>query len=238
MSKRAIILAGGKGTRLRPYTIVLPKPLMPLGDYPILEIIVRQLAAAGFDHITMTVNHQADIIKSFFRTGEKWGVKIDYSLEDQPLSTMGPLSLIDDLPDNFLVMNGDILTDLDYETFYNDHVTQQNIFTISSYVREQVNLYGVLETDENNKLIDFKEKPITRFEVSMGIYILNKAIMDFIPYNKPYGFDHLMLDLIAAEKNAKVRPFKGYWLDIGRPDDYMVAIDEFEKNKSAFLKND
>ena len=98
MSKRAIILAGGKGTRLRPYTIVLPKPLMPLGDYPILEIIVRQLANAGFYHITMTVNHQADLIKTFFGTGEKWNIKIDYSLEDQPLSTMGPLSLINDLP--------------------------------------------------------------------------------------------------------------------------------------------
>ena len=98
MSKRAVILAGGKGTRLRPYTVVLPKPLMPLGDYPILEVILRQLVHAGFDHITMTVNHQADLIKTFFGTGEKWGIKIDYSLEDKPLSTMGPLSLINDLP--------------------------------------------------------------------------------------------------------------------------------------------
>jgi NDP-sugar pyrophosphorylase family protein len=237
MSKRAVILAGGKGTRLRPYTVVLPKPLMPLGDYPILEVILRQLVHAGFDHITMTVNHQADLIKTFFGTGEKWGIKIDYSLEDKPLSTMGPLSLINDLPENFLVMNGDILTDLDFAAFYNDHAANKNIFTISSYIREHVNLYGVLESDENQKLVDFKEKPVTRFEVSMGIYMLNKAVLEYIPHNEPYGFDHLMLDLIKANKNATVRPFEGYWLDIGRPDDYMIAIDEFEKNKATFLKN-
>ena len=235
MSKRAIILAGGKGTRLRPYTVVLPKPLMPIGDYPILEIIVRQLASAGFDHITMTVNHQADLIKTFFGDGEKWGVKIDYSLEDKPLSTMGPLSLIDDLPDNFLVMNGDILTDLNYADFYEHHVNAGNIFTVSSYVRETVNLYGVLEIDENQKLTDFKEKPVTRFEVSMGIYMLNKDVLQFIPHNEAYGFDTLMLDMIAANKNASVRQFNGYWLDIGRPDDYMQAIDEFEKKQVSFL---
>ncbi len=238
MSKRAVILAGGKGTRLRPYTVVLPKPLMPLGDYPILEVVVRQLANAGFDHITLTVNHQADLIKTFFGNGEKWGIKIDYSLEDKPLSTMGPLSLIDDLPDNFLVMNGDILTDLDYRAFYENHIEQKNIFTISSYVREHVNLYGVLEVDEANKLTNFKEKPVTRFEVSMGIYMLSKDVLPFVPHNQPYGFDHLMLDLIKANKNASVKQFSGYWLDIGRPDDYMTAIDEFEKNKKVFLKGE
>ncbi len=236
MSKRAIILAGGKGTRLRPYTVVLPKPLMPLGDYPILEIIIRQLVHAGFDHITLTVNHQADLIKTFFADGSKWGIKIDYSLESKPLSTMGPLSLIDDLPENFLVMNGDILSDIDFKAFYEDHVAQRNIFTISSYIREHVNLYGVLEVDANKKLQDFHEKPVSKFEVSMGVYMLNKEVLDFIPHNEAYGFDTLMLDLIKAEKNASVNQFKGYWLDIGRPDDYMEAIDEFEKNKSIFLK--
>lgn len=236
MSKRAILLAGGKGTRLRPYTVVLPKPLMPLGDYPILEVIVRQLVASGFDHITMTVNHQADLIKTFFGDGSKWGVKIDYSLEDKPLSTMGPLSLIDDLPDNFLVMNGDILTDLDYGKFFDEHVESGAIFTVSSYVREHVNLYGVLEVDENKKLVDFHEKPTSRFEVSMGIYMLNKNVMEFIPHNESYGFDVLMLDLIKAGKNATVKQFTGYWLDIGRPDDYMQAIDEFESKKDLFLK--
>ena len=118
MSKRAIILAGGKGTRLKPYTISLPKPLVPIKDKPILEIIISQLASYGFNHITITINHMADIIKAFFNDGSKWGVKIDYSLEKKPLSTMGPLKLINDLPENFLIMNGDILTDLDFKIFY------------------------------------------------------------------------------------------------------------------------
>ena len=237
MSKRAVILAGGKGTRLRPYTIVLPKPLVPLGDYPILEIIVRQLAYFGFDHITMTVNHQADLIKSFFGDGSKWGLKIDYSLEDKPLSTMGPLSLINDLPDDFLVMNGDILTDLNFGEFYDAHKAEKNIFTVSSFLREHINLYGVLEVDDSKKLVDFHEKPITKFEVSMGIYMLNKRVLDYIPQNEAYGFDTLMLDLIKADNNASVSQFSGYWLDIGRPDDYMEALEEFENNKDLFFRD-
>lgn len=238
MSKRAVILAGGKGTRLRPYTIVLPKPLVPIGDYPILEIIIKQLVQAGFDHITITVNHQADLIKSYFGDGTKWGIKIDYSLEEKPLSTMGPLSLINDLPANFLVMNGDILTDLNYAEFYENHVSTNSIYTVSSYVREHVNLYGVLEVNEQNQLVDFKEKPVSRFEVSMGIYMLSKEILNFIPHNESYGFDQLMLDLIRAKKYPSVVKFNGFWLDIGRPDDYMVATDEFEKHKDLFLKNE
>jgi NDP-sugar pyrophosphorylase family protein len=238
MSKRAVILAGGKGTRLRPYTIVLPKPLVPIGDYPILEIIIKQLVHAKFDHITITVNHQADLIKSYFGDGQKWGIKIDYSLEEKPLSTMGPLSLINDLPENFLVMNGDILTDLNYVEFYENHVSNKAIYTVSSYVREHVNLYGVLEVNDENQLVDFKEKPVSRFEVSMGIYMLSKEILNFIPHNESYGFDQLMIDLIRAKKFPKVVKFNGFWLDIGRPDDYMVATDEFEKNKDLFLKNE
>jgi len=236
MSKRAIILAGGKGTRLKPYTVVLPKPLMPIGDYPILEVIIKQLSSAGFDHITLTVNHQADIIKAFFGDGSKWGIKLDYSLETKALSTMGPLSLISDLPENFLVMNGDILTDLKYAELYDRHVKSQNIFTISSYVREHVNMYGVLGKDETGALVEFKEKPTTTFEVSMGIYMLNRKVLDFIPYDTTYGFDNLMLDLIKSQTPAKVKSFDGFWLDIGRPDDYMVAIEEFEKRKEAIFE--
>jgi NDP-sugar pyrophosphorylase family protein len=233
--RRAVILAGGMGTRLRPYTVVLPKPLMPVGDYPILEVIIRQLVHYNFNHITLTVNHQAEIIKAFCGDGSKWGIKIDYSLEQKPLGTMGPLSLIKDLPENFLVMNGDILSDIHYGDFFDNHVKRSELFTISSYVREQINLYGVLEKDESNKLIGFHEKPKTRFEVSMGVYMLNKKILDFIPYDQSYGFDLLMLDLIKMNEKVFVKPFTGYWLDIGRPDDYMQAIEEFEAKKSTFL---
>jgi len=235
MSRRAVILAGGKGTRLRPYTVVLPKPLMPIGEYPILEVIIRQLVSNGFDHITLAVNHQAEIIRAFFQDGAKWGVKIDYSLEDKPLSTMAPLRLIQDLPENFLVMNGDILTDLSFSDLFEEHVSKNDIFTISAHMREQKIDYGVLEMDVSNHLTGFREKPSAEYLVSMGVYMVSRRIMGFIPEGKSYGFDNLMLDLLAAGKPASVRKFGGYWLDIGRPDDYIQAIEEFEQMRLRFL---
>ena len=235
MSKRAIILAGGKGTRLRPYTVVLPKPLMPIGEYPILEVVVRQLARHGFKRITMAVNHQAELIKAFFGDGAKWHVLIDYSLEDQPLGTMGPLRLIPDLPEHFLVMNGDILTDLPFGPFYEEHVRDHRLFSISSHRREQLIDYGVLEVDDNDDLINFREKPKTCHEVSMGIYMVSREVLRFIPEGGPYGFDNLMLDLLKAKQPVAVRSYSGHWLDIGRPDDYLQAIEQFEALGEKFL---
>lgn len=233
---RAIILAGGKGTRLRPYTVVLPKPLMPIGEYPILEVIVRQLVYQGFRHITMAVNHQAEIIQAFFGDGMRWGITIDYSLEDIPLGTMGPLRLIADLPENFLVMNGDILTDLHFSGFLKDHIQGGAEFTIASYQREVRSEYGVLEIGDDLRLTRFHEKPVSYCDVSMGVYALNRSIISRIPENIPYGFDHLMLNLIELQKPAAVRRFQGYWLDIGRPDDYETAIGMFEQHRDLFLK--
>jgi NDP-mannose synthase len=229
MSKRAIILAGGKGTRLKPYTVSLPKPLVPVGETPILEIIILQLAKYGFDHITITVNHMADIIKAFFGDGKKWGVKIDYSLEKKPLSTMGPLSLINDLPENFLIMNGDVLTNLNMEMFYSKHLNSGRIFTISSFERSHMNNYGVLEVNDDDNLINFQEKPVNSFKVSMGVYMANKRILDYIPHNEPYGFDNLMFDLLERGEIVDAITFDGLWLDIGRPDDYAKACDNREK---------
>lgn len=226
--KRAILLAGGKGTRLKPYTLTMPKPLVPVGDYPIIEIIIRQLAKNGFTHITLTVNHMADMIKEFCGDGSKWGILIDYSLETKPLSTMGPLKLIQDLPENFLVMNGDVLTNIDYGQFFDKHVKEGNVFTVSAYERDHKVDYGVLETNETNQLVAFKEKPILHYKVSMGVYMLNKACLDVIPDDTFYGFDHLMLDLIKNNNPATVKVFDGYWLDIGRPDDYEQAINDYE----------
>jgi NDP-sugar pyrophosphorylase family protein len=237
MTKRAIILAGGKGTRLKPYTISMPKPLVPVGDLPILEIIIRQLSYYGFNAITITVNHMADLIIAFFGDGSKWGVSIDYSLEDKPLSTMGPLKLISNLPDDFLILNGDVLTDLNFSDFFEYHCTNENIFTISSYQREQKSEYGVLEVNNEYKLFGFKEKPTIWYDVSMGIYAANKQILDMIPENTVYGFDHLMLNLIEQKNYASVKNHSGYWLDIGRPDDYEIATEEFDKRKDIFLKN-
>jgi len=235
VTRRAVILAGGKGTRLRPFTVVLPKPLMPIGDYPILEVVVRQLAGHGFDRVTMAVNHQAELIKAFFGDGSKWGIPIDYSLEDQPLGTMGPLKRIADLPEHFLVMNGDVLTDLDFAAFHADHVAADGLFTISSYQREQTVDYGVLLTTAGGALEGFQEKPVSRYEVSMGIYMASRRILPYIAAQGPYGFDHLMRDLLAAGQRVQVRKFDGYWLDIGRADDYRQAIDEFAGMKHRFL---
>lgn len=235
MSKRAVLLAGGKGARLLPYTVVLPKPLMPIGKYPILEVIIRQLAKNGFTHITLAVNHQAEIIKAFFADGSRFNVKIDYSLEEMPLGTMGPLKIINDLPENFLVMNGDILTDMDYASFYDSHVKNNEFFTVSSHQRIQQVDYGTLETDKDGYLTGFKEKPNLKYEVSMGIYMLNRDVLKFLPDGSPYGFDELMLDLMTSNKRPLVRTFDGYWLDIGRPDDYMRAIDEFDEMQLRFF---
>lgn len=235
MIRRAVILAGGKGTRLQPYTVVLPKPLMPIGDYPILEVVIRQLARHGFAHITIAVNHQAELIKAFFGDGSRWRIRIDYSLEDQPLGTMGPLRLIPDLPEHFLVMNGDVLTDLDYSAFHAEHTLTGRLFTISSYAREQEVDYGVLTTDQDGRLVGFVEKPVTSYEVSMGVYMVSRAALQHVPSHGPFGFDDLMRHLLDRGKHVQVRRFGGYWLDIGRADDYVRAIDEFGSMKPRFL---
>lgn len=227
--KRAIILAGGKGTRLKPYTISLPKPLVPVGEMPILEIIIWQLKKFGFEHITITVNHFAEMIQAFFGDGKKWDIKIDYSLEEMPLSTMGPLSLINDLPENFLVMNGDILTDLDFNRFYNDHVVRGNNFTIGAYKRVEKVEYGVLYRNENSELTKFEEKPLHEYLVSMGIYMMKKDNLQYIPPNTFFGFDHLMNTLLENKILPYIYEYSGYWLDIGRPDDYEKAISDSAK---------
>jgi len=233
MGKRAIILAGGKGTRLKPYTISLPKPLVPIGDKPILEIILCQLKKHGFDHITITVNHMADIIQAFFDDGSKWGIKIDYSLEGKALSTMGPLTLINDLPDDFLVMNGDVLTDLNFEKFYKDHIKSGSNFTIGSYKRIDKVEYGVLYSNEKSQLIGFEEKPSKEYLVSMGVYMMNKKNVDYIPKDTFFGFDHLMKVLIEKNILPLIHEFHGYWLDIGRPSDYEKALEEY--NEEVFF---
>jgi NDP-sugar pyrophosphorylase family protein len=237
MSRRAVILAGGRGSRLRPYTVVLPKPLMPIGDYAILEVIIRQLVSHGFDHITLAVNHQADIIQAFFQNGNKWGIRIDYSLETQPLSTIAPLKLISDLPQNFLLMNGDVLTDLDLSGFYEQHVARANSFTVSAARRESVIDYGVLDIDSHGCLSGFLEKPRHNYLVSMGIYAINRSVLERVPAGRRYGFDDLMNDMLVAGVPVHVQPYSGEWLDIGRPDDYLRAIDMFEQNKARFLPN-
>lgn len=227
---RAVILAGGKGTRLRPYTTLIPKPLVPLGgQYSILEIILMQLAGAGFTRVTLAVNHLSNLIMAYFGDGSRWGIPLDYSLEDKPLSTIGPLTLIDDLPERFLVMNGDILCDLDYAAFFNAHAASGAMASVSAYRREVKIDFGVLKYDRAHRLTAFQEKPSYTFDVSMGIYCLNRNVVAGLARGEAYGFDNLMLDAIKSGSHVAIRPFFGFWLDIGRPDDYQYANDNFEE---------
>src|SRR3989338_2821903 len=230
---RAIILAGGKGTRLKPYTTVFPKPLMPVDGVPILEILVRQLTKQGVTHITMTLGHLAKLIEVYFGNGSSFGVKIDYSHEPFPLGTMGPLKRIKELPENFLVLNGDILTDLSFSKFFKNHCDGKNLFSISSYKREVDSDFGVLETNGNSELTGFKEKPKITFQVSMGIYAMRREIVELIPENHAFGFDELMHKMLSFRKTPHVYQHNGFWLDIGRPDDYeqaQILIGDFKKD--------
>ncbi len=232
---QAIILAGGKGRRLLPYTTVLPKPLMPIGDYPILEVILRQLEHQGFDRVTICTGYLHELIHAYLDTNRRIGIRISYTHEDIPLGTIGPLRLIEDLDESFLVMNGDILTDISYRALFEAHRQKGALATIATY-RRDVNIdFGVLEKDAGNRIVAFREKPTYHFDVSMGIYILSRKILDYVPDNRPFGFDDLMYALTGNDAAVYAYPHDGYWLDIGRPDDYQRSIEEFERYKENFL---
>ncbi|GAK57158.1 mannose-1-phosphate guanyltransferase [Candidatus Vecturithrix granuli] len=231
---QAIILAGGKGTRLKPFTTNFPKPLVPVDDTPILEIVLRQLKYYGFTEIILAVNHLAEIIMAFFGHGEKLGMNITYSLEDQPLGTAGPLSLIQNLHENFLVMNGDTLTTINYKQLFDYHVQQHNDVTISVYKKEVKIDLGVLET-EGPRFQRYIEKPTYYFEVSMGIYVFHKEMIQNIPLGAYMDMPDLISKLHCL--NKQVRCFRGeyYWLDIGRIEDYEKATDLFQERREQFL---
>jgi len=227
---RAIVLAGGKGTRLRPFTTLIPKPLVPLGGkYAVLEIIIMQLVRSGFTHITLAVNHLSQLIIAYFGDGSRLGVKLDYSLEEAELSTIGPLTLIDNLPENFLVMNGDILCDLNYRAFFESHVKSGSRISVSAYRRQVKIDFAVLRYDAQGKLNEFQEKPAYDIDVSMGIYCINRSVIEALPRGAKYGFDNLMNDGLANNQSIDIRPFSGFWLDIGLSDDYQYADEHFEE---------
>lgn len=225
-------MAGGRGTRLRPYTSLIPKPLVPLGDKAIIELLLYRLKKSGVTQVTICVNHLANLLKAYLENSNKWGIKIDYSHEDKSLGTIGPLTLIKSLPQNFLVMNGDLLTDLNFRQFFNYHLRYQASLTVATYVRKIKSDFGEIEIDKKeNVAIGFEEKPDQAFNVSMGIYALNKRTLDFIPHNQPFGFDHLMDTLLKKKEKIKIYPYQGYWLDIGRPQDYDQANEDIKTPK-------
>jgi NDP-sugar pyrophosphorylase family protein len=231
-------MAGGKGTRLAPYTHILPKPLMPIEDMPILEIVLRQLRLHGFGHITICVGHLAELLMAFFGDGRKLGLDIQYAIEDRPLDTIGPLRLVDLPQQPFLVMNGDILTDMNYSAMYAYHVEHEQLLTVATYRKPVDITLGVLEYGADRLVHSFREKPRLIFDVSMGIYLMDPKIIDLVPAGRPYGFDKLVLDLLAKGNPPKVYPFEGLWLDIGRPEDYTSAGECFVRNRHRFLPSE
>jgi NDP-sugar pyrophosphorylase family protein len=232
---RVIIMAGGAGRRLLPYTSVLPKPLMPVGERPILDIVLRQLKRHGFHRITISVGHLAELIMSFFGNGSRWGLEIDYAIEDEPLGTMGPLSQIEGLTEPFIVMNGDLLTDVNYRDLYDFHTKGTAALTVATYEKAVDVSLGVLEVDQSSRVVGFREKPTLMFTVSMGIYVLSPELLQVIPKGKHFGFDDLMYALLAAKAPIQCYRHGGLWLDIGRREDYDNATEVFEANRNRLL---
>ncbi len=235
---KAILLAGGKGLRLAPYTTILPKPLMPIGDKPILEIVIRQLARAGFNDITLAVGHLAELIKAYFGDGGKLGVQLTYSREETPLGTAGPIALVPNIKDTFLMMNGDLLSTLDYADLLSYHRARGAIATLAAYAREEKIDLGVIHSDADNWLTDYVEKPTYRYHVSTGIYIFEPSIVSYIPFGERLDLPELILKLVRQGEKVNIYKFEGYWLDIGHPADYEKAIREFEDDRKRFLPED
>ena len=232
---KVVILAGGRGTRLAPYTMILPKPLMPINDLPVLEIIIRQLRNAGFLDITLSVGHLASLLEAYFGDGNRWGMTIRYSREDQPLGTAGPLAIVPGLTDTFMVMNGDILTTLNYEDMVNFHQKHGAVATVGLFKKRVKIDLGVVDTDAEDRITAYVEKPILSYDVSMGVYVMEPSVLRYIPSGERFDLPDLMKRLVAERQLVIGYRLDGYWLDIGRYEDYVNAAELFQREKALFL---
>lgn len=232
---RAVVLAGGRGTRLAPYTTVLPKPLMPIGDMPILEILLRQLRRAGIRDITLAVGHLAALLEAYFGDGSRFGVSLDYSYEDEPAGTAGPLALVEGLDQTFLVMNGDLLTSIDFEDMLRAHREGGAAVTVGLFEKQVPLDLGVVETDDAGRVINYIEKPTLSYDVSVGIYAMEPAVLEHVERGQRLDLPDLVLRLIAAATQVQAYRFSGTWFDIGRPDDYAAASEHFERQRDELL---
>jgi NDP-sugar pyrophosphorylase family protein len=232
---KAVILAGGKGTRLAPYTTIFPKPLVPIGDRPILEIIIRQLARHGFDEAVLSVGHLGELIEAYFQNGHRnlGGLGLSYHREHEPLGTAGPLASIPGLDKTFLVMNGDVLTTLDYGDLLRYHREAGASLTIAMHRKEVRMDLGVLETDERDVLTAYREKPVYHFDVSMGVYVYEPRVLDHIEKGVCLDFPDLVLRLLDRGETVLGYRSGAFWFDIGSRDDYEHAIEQFQ-SESAF----
>jgi NDP-mannose synthase len=235
---QAVIMAGGKGTRLYPYSALLPKPLMPLGDMPILELLLRQMQQAGVTDVLVAVSHLRHLIEAFFGDGRQFGLDIRYISEDKPLGTAGALgNMMDELDETFMVSNGDLLTSMDLAAMARWHYDVGADASIGVSQRENKIDFGLIEFDAENRLSAYREKPKSLYYVSMGFYILRRqAVRPLIKPNEYLDMPSLLLALRAANRDVRCFHDAGLWLDIGRPDDFAEAQIIFEQHRDWFLK--
>ncbi len=221
---------------MKPFTAALPKPLIPLGEIPILEVIVKQLKRDGFYDLIIAVNHLKELLMAFLGNGERWDFDISYSIEDRPLGTADPLTLVDSLEENFLVINGDTLTTINYKKLFQFHLQNDVCATISTFKRDVEIDFGIVKTDDQVFLRGYIEKPTYSFEVSMGVNVFNRRILDYLVKNKYMDMPEMVLKLKDNGERVQRYLFDGYWLDIGRIDDYEAANLIFEEKKNEFLR--
>jgi NDP-sugar pyrophosphorylase family protein len=231
---KAVVLAGGRGTRLAPYTSILPKPLMPVGDRSILELVVDQLEMSGINDITFCVGYLSHLIRAVFDHRDNDGVEIDYVHEHEALGTAGPLRLVDDLDETFIAMNGDVLTNLDYAELVRYHKEYGNALTIATHDRRIKIDYGVMHLQQlgmnghtQHRITEFQEKPEIVSTVSMGIYVMEPSVIDLVPEGQAFDFPDLVHALLEAGEPIGAYRYDGLWFDIGRKEDYERAVAEW-----------
>ena len=232
---RVVILAGGRGARLRPLTAVFPKPLVPLGDKPILEILLRRLAGFGLTNITLCTGHLSELLMAVFGDGAKLGLDIRYVHEETPLGTAGALAMVDDLTDPFLVMNGDLLTTLNFNKMLEHHRARRADITVGTFRRDVRIDFGVIESDDQGRFLGCREKPTYHFEVSMGVNVLRRGVAERIEPNKPLDMPDLIESVHTSGGTVCCYREDCYWLDIGRMDDYALAQEQYAQNEQMFL---
>ena len=235
--KQAVVMAGGKGTRLHPYSALFPKPLMPLNDMPVLELLLRQMKCAGITDVILAVNHLSHLLEAFFRDGERLGLNIRYRLEDQPLGTAGALgAMLDDLDEAFFVTNGDLLTTLNLQHMMAAHAEAGADISIGVFEREVKIDFGLIEIDERSRMTAYREKPKSTHFVSMGVYALSReAVRRHLTPNEYLDMPNLITKVKAAGGDVACFHEDCVWLDIGRPDDFALAQQMFVSDRSLFL---
>jgi NDP-mannose synthase len=221
------VLCGGRGTRLAPFTSILPKPLLPIGERAILEIVVERLRDSGFTDITLSVGYLAHLIRAVVDSAPMHGVSIQFVHENHPLGTAAPLRLVEGLDDTFLVMNGDVLTTLDFRELVDFHRARGCQATIAAHERKTQFDYGVIDVDEAGHLLGFSEKPEVTSMVSMGVYVMEPQVLELIPANEPFDFPDLVHALTRDGREVGVYRYSGYWRDLGRHEDYEAANAEW-----------